>query len=80
MSHHLETDRKYRQQLSAAPAAYIGLLGPAQRKQKLLDELPDNCADLSKRLHGPVGLDIGTDSPETIALALIAEIQSLRNS
>jgi xanthine dehydrogenase accessory factor len=79
MSHHLETDRKYLQQLSGVPAAYIGLLGPAQRKQKLLDELPNSCTKLSKCLHGPVGLDIGADSPETIALALIAEIQSLRN-
>jgi len=78
MSHHLETDRKYLQQLAGTKAHYLGLLGPAKRKQKLLDDLPADCAGLADRLHGPVGLDIGTNSPETIALALIAQIQSLR--
>jgi xanthine dehydrogenase accessory factor len=80
MSHHLETDRKYLQHLGDATAAYIGLLGPAKRKQKLLEDLPGASKILGERLHGPVGLDIGSDSPETIALALIAEIQSLRNA
>ena len=78
MSHHLETDRKYLQHLGDSTAAYIGLLGPEKRKQKLLEGLPDGNKTLAERLHGPVGLDIGSDSPETIALALIAEIQSLR--
>jgi xanthine/CO dehydrogenase XdhC/CoxF family maturation factor len=77
MSHHLETDRKYLKQLSNCSAAYIGLLGPAARKHKLLNDLDAEGDDLGKRLHGPVGLDIGADSPETIALALISEIQSV---
>jgi xanthine dehydrogenase accessory factor len=74
MSHHLETDHKYLKRLTDCTAAYIGLLGPAARKHKLLNDLDK---DLGKRLHGPVGLDIGADSPETIALALISEIQSV---
>ena len=83
MSHHLETDRKYLQQLSDCDASYIGLLGPAARKQKLLDDLDvQNTVGegLAKRLHGPVGLDIGTDSPETIALSLLSEIQAVTHS
>ncbi|MGI9291800.1 MAG: XdhC family protein [Gammaproteobacteria bacterium] len=77
MSHHLETDRKYLQQLSKLQTPYLGLLGPVNRKQKLLGELGSAGDGLAQRLHGPVGLDIGADSPETIALALIAEIQSV---
>jgi xanthine dehydrogenase accessory factor len=83
MSHHLETDRKYLQQLSSCEASYIGLLGPTARKQKLLDDLnTQNTAGegLAKRLHGPVGLDIGADSPETIALSLLSEIQAVIHS
>ena len=77
MSHHLETDRKYLKQLSNCNATYIGLLGPEARKQKLCDDpsLADN--GFQQRLHGPVGLDINADSPETIALSLISEIQSV---
>jgi xanthine/CO dehydrogenase XdhC/CoxF family maturation factor len=77
MSHHLETDRKYLEQLATCDCAYIGVLGPAARKQKLLEQLGDAGTRLRGRLHGPVGLDIGSDTPETIALALIAEIQSV---
>jgi xanthine dehydrogenase accessory factor len=77
MSHHLETDRKYLRQLADCDASYIGLLGPSARKQKLLDDLGAAGKDLAKRLHGPVGLDIGADSPETIALSLLSEIQAV---
>lgn len=81
MSHHLETDRLYLQQLAALQAdhlpAYVGILGPRARKQKLLDDLGDAGQELGKRLRGPVGLDIGANSPETIALSLVSEIQAV---
>lgn len=77
MSHHLETDRTYLLALADVTHDYVGILGPAARKQKLLTELQLADSDFGKRLHGPVGLTIGADSPETIALALLGEIQSL---
>jgi len=77
MSHHLETDRKYLKQLNNCKATYVGLLGPAARKQKLCFELSLADNGFQQRLHGPVGLDINADSPETIALSLISEIQSV---
>jgi xanthine dehydrogenase accessory factor len=77
MSHHLETDRTYLLALADVTHDYVGILGPAGRKQKLLTELQLADSDFGKRLHGPVGLPIGADSPETIALALLGEIQSL---
>jgi xanthine/CO dehydrogenase XdhC/CoxF family maturation factor len=79
MSHHLETDGKYLHQLVNCSARYIGLLGPLQRKQKLLDDMGAEANDLREHLRGPVGLDINADTPETIALALVAEIKSLQH-
>ncbi|HJP05058.1 MAG: hypothetical protein CL799_03595 [Chromatiales bacterium] len=83
MSHHLETDRLYLQQLAKLDAdkqpTYAGILGPAARKQKLLDDIcPDN-SEFTALLRGPVGLDLGANSPETIALSLISEIQAVLN-
>ena len=83
MSHHIETDRNYLQQLADSQLgceSYVGILGPAARRTKLLNELSLTQTDFARRLRGPVGLDIGSDSPETIALSLISEIQSVINA
>ena len=76
MSHHLPTDRKYLRQLAQVPARYVGVLGPRARRERLLAELGDAACDLPQRLKGPVGLDIGADSPESIALSILAELQA----
>ena len=75
MSHHLESDRTYLRQLAATDIGYIGLLGPAQRRERLLAELGDDVSQLEKRLHGPAGLDIGGRGPASIALSIIAQMQ-----
>ncbi len=77
MSHHFETDRTYLQQLAGYEHAYVGVLGPAARKARLLQELQLTETIFGKRLCGPVGLKIGADDPETIALSLLSEIQSV---
>ena len=56
--------------------AYLGVLGPIARKERLLEALGERGTALRSRLHGPVGIDIGADSPESIALSLLAEIHS----
>jgi xanthine/CO dehydrogenase XdhC/CoxF family maturation factor len=76
MSHHLATDRKYLAQLATVRAAYLGVLGPRARRDRLLAELEDAAPALRARLKGPVGLDIGADSPESIALSILAELQT----
>jgi xanthine/CO dehydrogenase XdhC/CoxF family maturation factor len=76
MSHHLATDRKYLAELAATEVRYLGVLGPRARRDRLLAELADVAPQLERRLKGPVGLDIGADSPESIALSILAELQS----
>lgn len=75
MSHHLSSDRSYLRQLAATQIAYIGLLGPRKRRDRLLGELGDVAAGLESRLFGPAGLDLGGRGPEPIALSIIAQMQ-----
>ena len=53
---------------------YIGLLGPIDRRRRLLEELGEVGADLENRVHGPAGIDIGGRGPASIALSIIAEM------
>ncbi|HZF17996.1 MAG TPA: XdhC family protein [Steroidobacteraceae bacterium] len=76
MSHHLEADARYLRALAESAVPYIGLLGPAARRRRLLADLGEDSTRLGNRLYGPVGLDIGARTPETIAVAIIAEIQA----
>ncbi|UCG73255.1 MAG: XdhC family protein [Chromatiales bacterium] len=76
MTHHLDSDREHLRELAGNGPAYVGLLGPRARRDRLVRELAADGLALEPRLHGPVGLDIGADAPETIALAVTAEIQA----
>lgn len=76
MSHHLATDRKYLAELAGVANRYLGVLGPRARRDRLLHDLADVAPELGARLKGPVGLDIGADSPESIALSILADLQS----
>lgn len=57
---------------------YLGMLGPRLRTEKILKELTaegvEVPAEARARLFGPVGLDLGSETPEEIAVAAIAEI------
>jgi xanthine/CO dehydrogenase XdhC/CoxF family maturation factor len=91
MSHSFEQDSRVLASLLAGPMplAYIGVLGTQRRTRELLAEaarLLSIAADpITGRLptaerwlaelHAPTGLDLGADSPETIALSVVAEIQ-----
>jgi xanthine/CO dehydrogenase XdhC/CoxF family maturation factor len=75
MSHHLASDRTYLRQLAETDIAYVGLLGPQSRRDRLLSELGSAAATLDTRLHGPAGLDIGARGPAPIALSIVAQMQ-----
>ncbi len=77
MSHHLGADLAWLQALAAQDRiAYVGLLGPPARRERLLGELGAQAARLEGRLRAPLGLDIGARTPEAIALAAVAELHA----
>jgi xanthine dehydrogenase accessory factor len=76
MSHHLESDLQYLRVLAHAEVPYVGLLGPAARRERLLSDLGADAEALRPRLRAPVGLDIGGRSPESIALSIIGEVHA----
>lgn len=80
MSHHLATDHCYLAVLAKSSVPYVGLLGPPGRRDRLLQQLGNDGLALTGRLHGPAGLDIGADSPEAIALSILAEIHSISSA
>lgn len=88
MSHHLVSDRAYLEELALSEVPFIGLLGPAARRRRLLADVTErlaNAADrvtglrdaraLTARTHGPVGLDLGARDPAGIALSIVAQVQ-----
>lgn len=76
MSHHLPSDLAYLRAMAAARIPYVGLLGPAIRRAKLLGDLGSDAARLAGRLRSPIGLNIGGRAPESIALSIVAEIHA----
>lgn len=75
MNHNYSDDLETLSTLLRSPVDYIGVLGPRQRTERLLADLrKSGIAPDAARLHAPIGLDIGADNPEEIALAVAAEI------
>jgi xanthine dehydrogenase accessory factor len=79
MNHHYERDLDFLAAWLATEVPFIGLLGPRQRTGQMLDALADREVPLDRvehRIHGPVGLDLGGETPEEIALSIVAEIMA----
>lgn len=80
MSHNYEYDRDVLKKLLSSETPYIGILGPRKRFDKMQEEFTKEGIDLSEydlsRIHSPIGLDIGAEAPDEIAVSIIAEIQS----
>ena len=80
LTHQFEIDREWLTALLPLGLNYIGILGSRQRAQQLTDRLRDDGIVITPRmqraLHAPIGLDLGGESPESIALAAIAEIEA----
>ncbi len=80
MSHNYLQDQALLRDLLGAPLAYLGVLGPHQRTQRLLADLQKEDVapsdEQTARLFSPVGLDIGAETAEEIALSILGEIQA----
>lgn len=81
MTHLAEHDLAALGILSRREVAYVGLLGPPSRRDELLARLTDGQrAALAGRLRAPVGLSLGGEGPEAIALAIAADLQRAFNA
>ncbi|HKJ32141.1 MAG TPA: XdhC/CoxI family protein [Balneolales bacterium] len=78
MTHNYNYDLAVLRDLIALELPFIGLLGPRKRTDRMLDDLKDEGLTIDeKNMFGPVGLDIGAESPEEIALSILAEIKAV---
>ncbi len=78
MTHNYDRDREILPRLLNSSFLYVGALGPKKRTEKILGEAGANfSAEQLAKLHAPVGLDIGAETPEAIALSIVAEIQAV---
>ena len=83
MTHNYNYDLALLRELVARNAVYIGLLGPRKKRDRIIEELKQNGLELTEQqlasIHGPVGLDIGAETSEEIALSILAEINAVLN-
>ena len=80
MTHNYNYDLAMLRQLILRDVLYIGVLGSKGKMNRMLDDLRNEGMEVDKELskiYGPVGLDIGAETPEEIALSIISEIKSV---
>ncbi|HEX8465947.1 MAG TPA: XdhC family protein [Abditibacterium sp.] len=88
MTHNFLHDLELLKHLLPSSAAYIGILGPRRRTDELLEKLGSESllSGISpsqsqlERLFAPIGLDLGAETPEEIALSIVAEIQKVKRT
>lgn len=81
MTHNFANDLRYLVSLKDTNPSYIGLLGPAKRRDDLLSQFMEYCPDVKLGfldiIHGPAGINIGAETPQEIAVSVISEILSV---
>ncbi len=82
MSHNYNYDLGMLRLLINTDFNYIGVLGPKKKLEKMLNELTQEGIDITEtqrqKIYGPVGLDIGAETAEEIALSIITEIKAVQ--
>lgn len=80
MSHHLARDRDYLYGLLKSEVTYLGVLGPRARTERMLAELVAReraLPEIDERLFSPIGMDLGGEGPDAIALSIISQISAV---
>ena len=81
MTHHFLHDLDLAGPLLSSEAAYVGFLGPRKRTDRLLEQLAERGVRPTReqldRMYAPVGIDIGSETPQEIALSALAEIRAV---
>ena len=80
MTHNYNYDKAMLKELIQKDIVFIGMLGPIKKLERILNEFKEEGLQLSEQqqavIHSPVGLDIGAETPEEIALSIVAEIKA----
>lgn len=81
MTHNFNYDLAALQQLMTVNYSYVGMLGPKKKLNKMVEALRENGTEINdeklEHLYAPVGLDIGAETSEEIALSIISEIKAV---
>ena len=81
MTHNYNYEFAFLKEVLPLHPSYIGVLGPKKKLERMLDELEESGTKITERnldtIHGPVGLDIGSETSEEIALSIAAEIKAV---
>jgi xanthine/CO dehydrogenase XdhC/CoxF family maturation factor len=82
MNHHLDRDREALALALSSDVGYIGVLGPRTRYEQLLQQLVRDgrapAPSMLARVHSPVGLALGAETPDEVAVAIVAEMLAVR--
>ena len=80
MTHNYNYDKAMLKELIQKDIVFIGMLGPIKKLERILNEFKEEGLQLSEQqqavIHSPVGLDIGAETPEEIALSIVTEIKA----
>ncbi|WP_379966312.1 XdhC family protein [Epilithonimonas sp. UC225_85] len=80
MTHNYNYDIEVLSQLIGTDCNYIGILGPKTKMERMYNDLSDKgfliTENIKDRIFSPVGLDLGAETSEEIALSIVSEIQS----
>lgn len=76
-THNFGRDCAALRDLLPADLRYLGLVGSRRRRDDILFDVLNNGINVNDGLFAPAGLHLGTDTPEEIALSIVAEIQSV---
>jgi xanthine dehydrogenase accessory factor len=80
MTHNFDYELGVLRLLASRAFPYLGILGPKKKSEKMLDRLSAEGIQINmENLYAPIGLDLGAEGPEEIALAVCAEIKSVLN-
>ena len=80
MTHSYSQDAAFLRALLPLNLPYLGILGPRKRTERLLSEMEPAGLANQPNIYSPMGLDIGADGPEQVALSVLAEMQAALNS
>lgn len=81
MTHNYHYDLSLLKTLVATPTPYIGVLGPKTKMERMLNDLNESGVNIDEnqreKIFGPMGLDIGAETSEEIAISIVSEIKAI---